>query len=61
MSRLRLILALLGFAAALLTVMSGDRRVGWAAIAILLAYLIVRLVQRKRSDEHRGERPERQG
>ncbi len=47
MNRLRLGLALVGFAAALLAVSLGDERVGWAAIALLVASLIVRLLQQR--------------
>lgn len=47
MNRLRLGLALVGFAAALLAVSLGDERVGWAAIALLAASLIVRLLQQR--------------
>ena len=45
---LRLVFALGGFAAALLAVAFEDRRLGWAAIALLVCSLIVRLVQRRR-------------
>ncbi|MGH7497774.1 MAG: hypothetical protein ACREL3_02865 [Gemmatimonadales bacterium] len=58
MNHLRLYLAVIGLAAALLAVTTGDRRIGWAAIAILLIYLIVRLVQRKRGSANRGDEPE---
>jgi len=44
---LRIILALAGFAVALLAVALEDRRLGWAAIALLIASLIVRLIQRR--------------
>jgi hypothetical protein len=36
-----------GFAAALLAVSLGERRFTWAAIALLAASLIIRLVQRR--------------
>jgi hypothetical protein len=44
---LRTILALAGFGVALLAVALEDRRLGWAAIALLIASLIVRLIQRR--------------
>lgn len=49
MTYLRLGLALAGFAAALLAVGFEDRRLGWAAIALLTASLVVRIVQRRRT------------
>jgi len=58
MSRLRLALALAGFAVAVLAVMAGDRRIGWVAIGLLLVSLLLRLRQRKRSGEPREEEPE---
>jgi hypothetical protein len=45
---LRIGLALAGFAVAVLAVALEDHRLGWAAIALLLASLIVRLLQRRR-------------
>ena len=45
---LRIGLALAGFAAALLAVAFEDRRLAWAAIALLVCSLIVRLLQRRR-------------
>jgi hypothetical protein len=51
MSRLRLALAVAGFAAALLAVVTEDPRVGWVAIGLLLGALLFRLLQRKRSSE----------
>jgi hypothetical protein len=44
---LRVVLALAGFGVALLAVALEDRRLGWAAIALLIASLIVRLIQRR--------------
>jgi hypothetical protein len=46
-SALRVGLALAGFAAAVLAIALEDRRVGWLAIALLAASLIVRLLQRR--------------
>lgn len=57
MKPLRLVLALVGFGTALLAVALGDRRVGWAAIAVLLVSLIIRLLQRNRTDAHRDDEP----
>jgi membrane protein implicated in regulation of membrane protease activity len=57
--RLRLVLSLLGFTAALLAVALENQRIGWAAIAILLVSLILRLLQRTPSrthlDDERGD------
>ena len=58
MKHLRLYVAVVGLAAALLAVTTGDRRIGWAAILILLLYLIVRLVQRSRTSGHRSDESE---
>jgi hypothetical protein len=46
---LRVALALAGFAAALVAVAFEDRRLAWAAIALLVCSLIVRLLQRRRN------------
>ena len=55
MSRLRPILAMAGFGVALLAVATEDGRIGWVAIILLAASLLLRLVQRKRSGEHRED------
>jgi hypothetical protein len=47
MNRVRLGLALAGMAAALLAVAFNERRLAWAAIALLAGALIVRLLQRR--------------
>jgi hypothetical protein len=47
MTRLRLALAVVGFAAALLAVAAADRRVGWVAIALLAISVVLRLAQRR--------------
>ncbi len=57
MKPLRLFLALVGFGTALLAVALGDRRIGWAAIAILLLSLIIRLLRPNRADKHRDDEP----
>jgi Flp pilus assembly protein TadB len=57
MSRLRLALAVAGFATALLAVVTENPRVGWVAIGLLLASLFVRLLQRRRSAERSEEQP----
>lgn len=46
-SALRIGLALAGFAMAILAIALEDHRIGWAAIALLLGSLIVRLLQRR--------------
>lgn len=48
MNYLRLGLALVGFVLALFGVALGDQRLVWAAIAVLLGSLLLRLVLRKR-------------
>ena len=45
---LRIGLALGGFAMAVLAIAIEDHRLGWAAIALLMGSLIVRLIQRRR-------------
>lgn len=50
MNRLRLGFALAGFVLALFSVALEDIRLGWAAIAVLLVSMIVRLLLRKRED-----------
>jgi uncharacterized membrane protein len=47
MNRLRIGLAIAGFVLALLSVALDDHRLAWAAIAVLAASLLVRLVRRK--------------
>jgi hypothetical protein len=44
--RVRVLLAVAGFAAAVLAVAFEDHRLGWGAIGLLVASLIARLVQR---------------
>lgn len=48
MSRLRLSLALAGFAAALLAVLLDDRLLGWVGIALLVSALVDRLIRSRR-------------
>lgn len=48
MNRLRLGFALCGFVLAFLSVALEDVRLGWAAIAVLLISILVRLIMRKR-------------
>jgi len=45
--RIRVLLALAGFAVALLAIALEDHRLGWGAIALLAASLIARLAQRR--------------
>jgi hypothetical protein len=49
MNRLRLGLALAGLLLAALSVARGDRRLVWAAIALLAGSLIVRILMRKQN------------
>ena len=48
LTALRLGLALGGFVVAVLAIALEDHRVGWAAIALLLGSLFVRLIPRRR-------------
>lgn len=48
MNRLRLGFAIAGFVVALLGVTQNDRRLAWAAIVLLAASLMLRLILRKR-------------
>jgi hypothetical protein len=47
MNRLRIGLAIAGFILALFSVALDDHRLAWAAIAVLVASLLIRLVRRK--------------
>jgi hypothetical protein len=49
MNRLRVGFALAGFVLALLSVTLNDRRLAWAAIALLLCSLLLRLILRKQN------------
>jgi Flp pilus assembly protein TadB len=51
MNRLRVGLALAGFVLALLGVAWNDHRIAWAAIALLAASLLIRLVLRKQEKQ----------
>jgi hypothetical protein len=48
-NRLRIAFAIIGFALAIISVALEDVRLGWAAIAVLLLSLLVRLVLQKRT------------
>jgi hypothetical protein len=50
MNRTRIGFALAGFVAALLSVALDDRRLGWAAIALLATALVLRLILGKREN-----------
>ena len=50
MNRLRIGFAIVGFVLALLSVALDDHRLAWAAIAVLAASLLLRLVRRKRGN-----------
>jgi hypothetical protein len=50
----RLVLALAGFVAAVLSIALEDRRLAWGAIALLIASLILRLLLRKRQGSGRN-------
>lgn len=54
MNYLRLGLALCGFVMALLGVAVGNERLVWAAIAVLLGSLLLRLILRKRENGTSG-------
>lgn len=53
---LRLVLALAGFATALLAIAFEDRRLGWAAIVLLIGALLARLLHRRRQSSDRSQR-----
>jgi hypothetical protein len=48
LTALRIGLALAGFVAAVVAIALEDHRVGWAAIALLIGSLIIRLLQGRR-------------
>lgn len=54
MNRLRLGLAIAGFVLALLSVAVDDSQLGWGAIALLAASLILRLALRKGENTRSG-------
>ena len=47
LTAIRIGLALGGFVVAVLAIALEDHRIGWAAIALLIGSLIVRLIQRR--------------
>ncbi len=53
-NRVRIALSLAGMVAAVLAITLNDRRAVWAAIALLAASLILRLVQRRRGPGPEG-------
>jgi hypothetical protein len=55
MNRLRLAFAMAGFAAAIGAVATDDHWIGWLAIALLALALLLRLLQRNSSREHRQD------
>jgi hypothetical protein len=54
MNRLRLVFAGIGFTLALLSIALNDRRIGWAAIAVLLVSIMARLILGKRRHREPG-------
>jgi uncharacterized membrane protein YfcA len=50
MNRLRIGLAIAGFVLALLSVALDDHRLAWAAIAVLVTFLLIRLLRRRRAN-----------
>jgi hypothetical protein len=57
MNRVRMGLALTGMALALAAVALNEGRLAWAAIVLLAAALIVRLLQRRGTDRGSGDVP----
>jgi Flp pilus assembly protein TadB len=57
MSQLRIAAALAGLVAAVLSVALDDKRLAWAAIALLAVSLIIRLILRKRENRPPTDRP----
>ena len=55
MNHLKLGLALAGFVLAVLSVAYDERHLGWAAIALLVGSLALRLWLRKRNYSHPGQ------
>ncbi len=55
MNGVRLAFAMAGFAAAILAVATDDHWIGWLAIALLSIALLLRLLQRNFSGEHRED------
>jgi uncharacterized membrane protein len=55
--QLRILLALAGFVAAALGVALDDHRIGWLAIALLAASLLLRLIKQKTPTSNHDEHP----
>ncbi len=55
MNVLRVGSAVAGFVLALISIALNDTRLGWAAIALLLVSVLVRLILRKRADSSSDE------
>ena len=58
MSRVRLMLSLAGFVAAICAVVTDDRRIVWVAIALLFGSFLLRILQRKSPREHSEDKPD---
>lgn len=56
MNRLRLGSALVGFLLALLSVVTNDARLGWAAIVALAVSIITRIILRRRAGRHTDDK-----
>lgn len=54
LNRVRLALSLTGMVVAVAAIMLKDRRVVWAAIALLAASIVLRLIQRSRGSREGG-------
>jgi hypothetical protein len=54
-TRLRIGLALAGFAAALAAIAFEQPRLAWGAIALLATSLLIRLIQRRKTDPRAGD------
>ena len=57
MRHARLGLAVAGFLMALLSVALDNRQIGWAAIALLIGSLILRILSGKREDRNSDDKP----
>ncbi|HEY3935276.1 MAG TPA: hypothetical protein VGL65_11745 [Gemmatimonadales bacterium] len=55
MSRVRLVVALLGVALAVLAIGRDDRRIAWAAIAVLAIAVLLRVAARRRTQQSEDE------
>jgi hypothetical protein len=58
MNRLRLLLSVAGFVAAVCAVATDDRRIAWVAIGLLCLSFLLRMLQRKSPRGHSEDEPD---